>query len=175
MNGQELEDLQQLASQWHVPLRVDTVLTPRTDGDVAPLDYAAAPSHVREAMTRFSPEGAPPQVDRQVGGLNCGLGRTTISLDPYGNVFPCIQWQYQSIGNVLQQRLVRLWETSQLRAEVALIAQQANDRLIEIGGSAARYPYCPAIAKQRTGDPLTPDPTFLEHARIAGEVAMERR
>ena len=31
---------------------------------------------------------------------NCGLGRTTLAIDPEGNVFPCLQWRRAPLGNV---------------------------------------------------------------------------
>ena len=39
------------------------------------------------------------------GGTNCGLGRTTIAVDPEGNVFPCLQWRRAPLGNVRETPL----------------------------------------------------------------------
>jgi hypothetical protein len=53
------------------------------------------------------------------------------------------------------------------RAAAARVARDANDMLVRLGGAAAQFPFCPALAAQNTGDPLQPDAQFLATATAA--------
>jgi MoaA/NifB/PqqE/SkfB family radical SAM enzyme len=150
-----------------VPLRIDPTLTPCDDGDLSPLDFAASPAALERLMAHLSSVGRVPVAERSPGGYNCGLGRLALAIDPFGSVFPCIQWRTTSLGNVRSARLVALWKDSPVRQEAAAIALAVNDRLLEIVGAAAHFPFCPALARQVTGDPLTPDADFLARADVA--------
>jgi len=171
VNASLVPEMENLAELWQVPLRIDPVLTPRNNGDRSPLASVANTAAVRGVLKGMGETAMQDLVvDREPGGRNCGLGRTTLAVDPSGDVFPCIQWRNGTLGNVRESRLLDLWKESNLRKEVALVAQRANDRLIEIGGPASRHPFCPAVARQITGDATQPDQTFFEHARMAEEL-----
>jgi MoaA/NifB/PqqE/SkfB family radical SAM enzyme len=118
-------------------------------------------------MAHLRRVGRVPTAEHVLGGTNCGLGRIALAIDPYGAVFPCIQWRASSLGNVRSTPLATLWKDSPVRHEVAALARTANDRLLEIGGAAVYFPFCPALARQLTGDPLQPDPDFLARAEAA--------
>jgi len=168
LNEAELEGMMTLARERGVRYRVDPTITPRDDGDMTPVGYRASPAGVERVM-RVMYSG-PPALDRESGGLNCGLGRVTLAVDPEGNVFPCVQWRRTSLGNVRSARLKDLWHSSPARAEAAEVSQKANDMLVAKGGPLSRFSYCPALAYQQTGDPLTPDPGFVRNALIAEQI-----
>jgi MoaA/NifB/PqqE/SkfB family radical SAM enzyme len=125
-------------------------------------------------MMRLSNDrGQLPVAARDAGGLNCGLGRVTVTVDPEGNVYPCMQWRRSSLGNARERPLRELWRASPVREEAAEVARAANDRMLALGEPFARFPFCPALAAQQTGDPLTPHPLLEMHARLAHEVRAE--
>jgi len=165
MCEEEIDSIRSLTEERGVPWRVDPVLTPRDDGDPGPLAYRASPEAIERMYGRL-PGSELPHEKRQKGGLNCGLGRTTIAVDPEGNVFPCLQWRKVPLGNVRETRLRDLWLSSPARAEAAAAAGTANDRLIEAGGAVASFPFCPALALQRTGDALRVTDDHREQAEI---------
>jgi hypothetical protein len=74
------------------------------------------------------------------------------------------------LGNVRQQRLSDLWRTSPERQAAAQIALDANEARRGDEPALSRFPFCPALALQRTGDPLTPDDTHRLQARVAEEI-----
>ena len=123
-------------------------------------------------MTALQAVGRLPTATREEGGTNCGLGRLTLAVDPEGDVFPCLQWRRRPLGNVRRQRLRDLWPASEERRHVAEIAQRANDALVQRGGAAARFPFCPALALEETGDALEPGARFLANAEIAERVRL---
>jgi MoaA/NifB/PqqE/SkfB family radical SAM enzyme len=170
LNEGEMEAMQAMADERGVPWRVDSVVTPRDDGDPGPLAYRCSPQAVERVFRLLAAAGQLPQGQRAKGGVNCGLGRTTLAVDPEGNVFPCMQWRRAPLGNVRETPLAALWQASEERQAAAAVARAANDRLVEAGGVLASFPFCPALAQQRTGDALQPDPSHLMQAETAARV-----
>jgi len=175
LNEGEMAGMRRIADERGVPWRIDPVLTPRDDGDTGPLAYRASAEATERVFRELAAAGQLPQEERTEGGTNCGLGRTTVAVDPEGNVFPCLQWRRAPLGNVRETPLREMWASSGERLLAASVARAANDRLVEKGGALARFPFCPALALQRTGDPLRPDETHREQAEAAERVRLEPR
>jgi MoaA/NifB/PqqE/SkfB family radical SAM enzyme len=168
LNAAQLDEIVALAAARRVPLRIDPTVAPCDDGDAGPLQYAAPLEAVERLMHHLAVEGRIPTVlERPTDELNCGLGRSTLTIDPFGNVFPCMLWRSQALGNVRQSPLAEIWSRSPARREVSDVALRANRALREIGGPLSRYPFCPALALRLTGDPLQPDPSFIRNAHAA--------
>jgi MoaA/NifB/PqqE/SkfB family radical SAM enzyme len=170
LNETELDAMRVLAEERQVPWRVDSMLSPRDDGDPSPLAYRASPEAVERMFRVLRNVGQLPHEERVAGGTNCGLGRTTLAVDPEGDVFPCLQWRRAPLGNVRRTPLRELWAGSSERLAAAAVAGAANDRMVQKGGALASFPFCPALALQRTGDPLRPDADHREHAETAARV-----
>ncbi|MGD8896825.1 MAG: radical SAM protein [Acidobacteriota bacterium] len=170
LNEDEIEAIHTLVEARDVPWRLDSVLTPRDDGDLGPLAYRASPPAVENVYRRLAAVGQLPHEERSKGGVNCGVGRTTIAIDPEGNVYPCIQWRKAPMGNVRETALRELWPGADGRREAAAVSRAANDKLVESGGAMAVFPFCPALAYQNTGDPLQPDDRHREEAEMAERV-----
>jgi MoaA/NifB/PqqE/SkfB family radical SAM enzyme len=175
LNEAEIAGIRRIADERGVPWRVDPVLTPRDDGDAGPLAFRASAAAVERIFRELKAQGQLPQEDRAEGGTNCGLGRTTIAVDPEGNVFPCLQWRRAVLGNVRETRLREMWAGSPERLAAASVARSANDRMVQAGGALSSFPFCPALALQRTGDPLLPDDTHREHAEAAERIRLGAR
>ena len=170
LNEGEIDGMQRLAEERGVAWRLDPVLTPRDDGDPGPLDFRASAAAVARIYAKLAALGQRLQEERVAGGTNCGLGRTTIAIDPEGDVFPCLQWRRAPLGNVRETPLPEMWAGSAERAYAAEVARRANDRMVGEGGALATFPFCPALALQRTGDPFHPDDGHRERAEIAARV-----
>jgi MoaA/NifB/PqqE/SkfB family radical SAM enzyme len=167
INEHQTEDIIALAEGLSIPLRVDPTITPNDNGDRSPLAYAASQAAIQRMFERVRELGQIPFAEREEGGLNCGLGRMTMAIDPEGNVYPCLQWRQSSLGNVRTTPLVRLWRESSVRAETAEISRTANDAMIALGGSVSKFPFCPALAMAHTGNPLVPSAEHIELAEAA--------
>jgi MoaA/NifB/PqqE/SkfB family radical SAM enzyme len=166
----EMEAMHALAEARGVPWRIDPVLTARDDGDPGPLAYRASEPALERVYRRLAAAGQLPHEERLEGGVNCGLGRTTIAIDPEGNVYPCIQWRKAPMGNVRETPLRELWPTAQGRTEAAAVARAANDTLIAAGGAVAAFSFCPALAQQASGDPLRLDERHRAQAETAERI-----
>ncbi len=167
LNEHEIEEMIALTEREGVPYNLDATLTHRDDGDPAPLQF----SMTREGLARYyailARHTQLPASARTAGGANCGLGRTTLAVSPEGDVYPCPQWRKSSLGNVRTTRLLHLWHASPVRERAAAVALQANDAILAAGGPMARFPFCPAVALERTGDPVHADPLHLAQAEAA--------
>lgn len=175
LNEAELDEMRKIATGRGVPWRVDAALTPRDDGDPGPLAFRASTRAVEQMFHLLREAGQLPREERAEGGTNCGLGRTTMAVDPEGSVFPCMQWRRSPLGNVRETPLREIWAGSLERRAAAQAAQAANGRMLEAGGALASFPFCPALALQRTGDPLTPDEGHREQAEIARRIHLDPR
>ncbi|HEX6100058.1 MAG TPA: radical SAM protein [Thermoanaerobaculia bacterium] len=170
INEDQLDAVIALCAGRGLPLRLDANMTPRDDGDLGPLRYSASPAAKRRVMTMAAELGAIRMLHREPGGTNCGLGRMTVVVDPEGNVFPCMQWRERALGNVRTQSLEEIWAGSGERQAVMRVSVAANDAMMQLGPAADALPFCPALALQRTGSPVTPDPEYLTNAALARAV-----
>lgn len=166
LNEHELEEIVALGETYGCRHIVDPNLTPRDDGVATPLAFRPSKAGVERLYRMLAQKGTLPDESRERGGVNCGLGRVTLAIDPEGQVYPCPQWRHSALGNVLETPLGQLWRGSAVRTEAAAIASQANDLLVERGGAVARFPYCPALAFQHTGDALLPDAEHEQRALL---------
>jgi MoaA/NifB/PqqE/SkfB family radical SAM enzyme len=173
-NESELDLMVALAERWAVPHQVDAMISPRDDGDRSPLRHRASEEAVARMYRCVGERRRLPSADRRAGGVNCGLGRITVAVDPEGQVFPCLLWRRASLGNVRQTRLRELWHGSSAREEAARVAVSVNDALRARGGALAQFPYCPALGAQHTGDPNLPDEGTERYAGIVARLRSER-
>jgi MoaA/NifB/PqqE/SkfB family radical SAM enzyme len=173
LNEHELDGMIALADRLGVAHQVDATVTPRDDGDRSPLRYRASEDAVARMYRRTAEKGSLPFAGRVEGGVNCGLGRLTLAVDPEGEVYPCLQWRHSSLGNVRRTRLRDLWPASAVRERAAAVSVAANDALRARGGAVASFPFCPALAAQHTGDPLRPDDAHVVQAGIVARLRAE--
>ena len=107
INEDELDEMIALTEREGLPYALDVTLTHRDDGDPGPLQWSVTPAGLDRFYSLLARLGRLPGSHRTEGGLNCGLGRTTLAVDPEGNVYPCPQWRKSSLGNVRRTRLAR--------------------------------------------------------------------
>jgi mycofactocin biosynthetic radical S-adenosylmethionine protein MftC len=169
-NVGEIEAMADLVARLGVPYRLDPTISARQGQRGASSRHALAATGLEATYRLIAGRGQLPRAERVAGGFNCGLGLSTLAVDPEGEVYPCLQWREQSLGNVRRQRLSRLWHSSPARAAAAAVARSANQRLLGEASPLAGFPYCPAVALQRTGDALKPDDMQQMQARIVERI-----
>ncbi|HKY32368.1 MAG TPA: radical SAM protein [Candidatus Polarisedimenticolia bacterium] len=156
-NQGELREIKSLAESLGCHAQFDPVITPRDDGDTSPLALQAD----REFLERlWSPdyvdithEEVPMPRQDHVVEANCGTGRSTIALDPYGNIYPCVQWR-RSAGNINDiEDLRALWKESPVLNEVRRIAMEIPKTTLKSCDSGEFCSFCPGVAEVQTGDP----------------------
>lgn len=179
-NEDEAEGMLDLAAELGVPIQVDPEVTPRDDGDREPLSIAASREGVRRLFelqmerTRMAAMAAADAATDSIwishGGddgtlpvpveKHCGAGSAGIAVDPFGNVYPCVQWR-RPVGNLHTQSIREIWHGSQGLAEVRDLTLDVKRMVDGYGASGALLNFCPGAAATRTGDPLKVYPEAL--------------
>ncbi len=165
-NEGEIEAMFDLADALGLPLQVDPEVTPRDDGSREPLQVApsregvlrlfrlqtergrALAAGAAAAPMRSADEGVPVPV-----GKHCGAGSAGLAVDPYGNVYPCVQWR-RPVGNLHEKSLREIWEGSAGLAEVRELTTRALHVVGAHGPRASLLNFCPGMAAVHSGDPL---------------------
>lgn len=186
-NETESEEMMELAERLDCRIAFDVVVTPRDDGDTSPLVLAPSDQGVRslvrvlesrrsdEQASVTPPSCSDPVAETQTAGSehdvvasprkSCGTGSTTVTVDPFGNVFPCVQWR-RALGNLHQRRLPEIWSSSPALAEVRRINREAGAMLDQLGEGAREMGFCLGLAEEATGDPLSIYPQVARKRQI---------
>ncbi len=161
-NQDEVLDMHRLAMDLGVSIMFDPVITPRDDGDKDPLSLMATDDFLRrfwsdEIYAGARREPVPIARNDAPGEAVCGTGRSSFAIDPYGNIYPCVQWRRKA-GNIKDvESLKDLWHTSPVLIDVRKTAVEMADRLREqqhSGGSGGFCNFCLGVADLQTGDPM---------------------
>ena len=163
-NEAEIESMFALADDWGLPIHFDSQIKPRDNGDGVPLQIAASLKGVARLVAiqrqRTDQQATKTQQAAEVqtpATKQCGAGSTTITVDPFGNVYPCVQWR-RRVGNLHHHSIKAIWERSQELAEVRRMASEVKRTLgrhIPPGMG-----FCPGLAEQATGSPAVVYPAF---------------
>lgn len=169
-NASELEGMFGLADGLGVLLNVNPTLSPNDNGDPTPLSIAPSVEEMRHLHRLLEerragtpvPAGIDP-IDEEPQGRsgadgagaprkNCGVGSSTLAIDPYGDVFPCVQWR-QPVGNILQQPLAEIWSGNSKLVQIRSWSVEAAQMVDSLGPAGRLMAFCPALAMAETGSP----------------------
>ena len=117
-NAAEIDRLESFAHELGAGFRVDTTVTPKDSGDFSPFAHRAS---FEQLVRYFESHIEPPTwLDRLATDEDrtCGIGLKAIALDPYGNVFPCVQVRWKA-GNVRETPLHEIWNESAVWQELS--------------------------------------------------------
>ncbi|MGD8374970.1 MAG: radical SAM protein [Acidobacteriota bacterium] len=157
-NQDEVVEVKELCDSLDSVAVFDTVITPRDDGDTSPLQLQATEEFLRrywsDEMAYLRPDPViAPRDDASIQAV-CGTGRSSFTLDPYGNVFPCVQWR-RSLGNLREAgTFEEIWSPD----NKTLV--EVRDKAVEMSDILNRQehgrfaPYCLGVAEVQTGDPM---------------------
>ena len=178
-NEDEIEDMFALADGLGLRLAISPTVTPRDDGDESPLTIAPSFEGVKR-LYRFLDERIPDsEANESCSGQptmekSCGAGSSGIAVDPFGGVFPCVQWR-RPLGNLHEASITEIWAGSPELDEIRRLNKTAKQQQLEMGDSFQGMSHCLGLSEEKTGDPLALDPQALDNARMLREVQGERR
>lgn len=178
-NEGEIEGMLDLADELGVPLQIDPEVTPRDDGDAEPLSIAPSREGLERlfalqaaragagafSVAREGDEGTVPVPLEK----HCGAGSSGIAVDPYGNVYPCVQWR-RPVGNLHQQSIRDIWAGSAGLREVRELTVRAREVVEAQGAAGPLLNFCPGLAATHSGDPLRVYPAALRRAEVLKRV-----
>lgn len=173
LNQDELWDIWGIAGKYGTSIAFDPVITPRDDGDKGPLAMSAT----KNFLTRFfSDEFKELRYGRDVSKrddtvirANCGTGRTSFTIDPYGNIYPCVQWRRKWANIKDVENLGELWKNSEVLQHVRWAAEQIPQTTLKEKESGAFCTFCPGVAELQTGSPFKMYP----QAEVVAEARMQ--
>jgi MoaA/NifB/PqqE/SkfB family radical SAM enzyme len=160
-NEGEIEGIFAIADELGVAIEFNPNVSPRDDGDRGPLQlspsregrlrlFQALLDRRQEGSLRREAESVevPVPTDK-----NCGAGSSTLTIDPVGNVLPCVQWR-RPVGNLHERSIREIWEGSLELARARRTTREAKAVVDSYGPEGRFMGFCPALAELRTGDPL---------------------
>lgn len=104
--------------------------------------------------TSAKPSGVEmPSGEPSMAAKHCGAGSSGIAVDPYGNVYPCVQWR-RAVGNLHRDSIVDLWRGGSF-GEFRELTRAAGEMVRAQGRKGQLMAFCPGTAEARTGSPLS--------------------
>jgi len=190
-NEGEMEEMFELADRLGIRLGITPTVVPRDDGDTEPLTLTPSRAgklklfRLLDARSRVagdqqaSPasEGLQPLDDSMMPvsvEKNCGAGSSGITVDPFGNVLPCVQWR-RPVGNLHTQSIKEIWSGSAGLEEVRSLTVEAKRKVDGYGEKGHLMGFCPGEAQVTTGDPLSLYPTATEQMDLLDQVNREQK
>jgi mycofactocin biosynthetic radical S-adenosylmethionine protein MftC len=160
-NEHEIAATLTLADSFGLPIDIDPEVTPRDGGDRSPLALAATRQGLLALLRTESERAAvlPPDAEGSGAGAgpvtrkHCGAGSSTVTIDPYGNVFPCVQWR-RPLGNLREQPIGEIWSSSAELRAVRELAERAKQMVDARPADEPLIGFCPGLAEAHTGDPV---------------------
>lgn len=171
-----IEDIQgmvRLAESLSASIELGQNITPRKDGDLTPtalkISGGEKDDYVYYMIKSLIKTVENETEERRPSDKLCGAGDHSISINPYGEVFPCNLLQL-CIGDVTKQSLKGIWEKS----DALKWWRENNLRSRKKGCSGCslidRCVFCPGEAMMRTGSPLE----MYEDACLATKYVVNR-
>ena len=169
-NQEEVLEMNRLAADLGASIIFDTVITPRDDGDREPVDLMSTDDFLErywkdDAYRSARREDVPrPRLDRGVEAI-CGTGRSSLAIDPYGNIYPCVQLRRKA-GNIRELASLRdMWKSSPVLIEVRRAAVEVNEKLKAVT-NGDQCGFCMGVAELQTGDLMTVYPQVARNAEF---------
>ena len=159
LNEHEIDVMFGIADSFGMRLQIDPEGTPRDDGDMSPLEMSASAEGLRKLhevhKARFDEvaETGPAEPAAARSLKHCGAGSSGLAIDPFGNVYPCVQWR-RKVGSLHEARIGDLWHGSPVLGVVRRTTVEVRETLLSMGSSAPPV-FCPGSAEANTGSPLS--------------------
>lgn len=160
LNQGELFGIRDLADSLGCYVIFDAVITPKDDGNLDPLALRPDDEFLKKYWSEYYLElhrgKLPPRANHCASErveANCGTGRSGFTLDPYGNIYPCVAFR-RKVANILEiESLEEIWGSSPVLREVRDLAVEARRRL-NGHENGPYFQFCLGVAEKQTGDPL---------------------
>lgn len=116
-NVRETDAIEALAKELGAQFKYDITITPKDSGGLEPLKHRLTYAELVEFFRHHIDSSL--WVDRAVTDetRTCGITLKALSIDPYGNVFPCLQTRTNA-GNLREESLREIWQSSPVWQEL---------------------------------------------------------
>lgn len=116
-NVREFHDIKSLAQKMGADFHYDTTITPKDSGELSPIVHRMTDVDLlwlfREAIDGVALDQWRDQLAREFSPTHrfCAIGLSGLLIDPYGEVYPCVQTRL-SAGNLRRQSVSQIWRES---------------------------------------------------------------
>ena len=177
LNMGEVREIKALAEELNSDLHFDPVITPKDDGDQEPLQLGADDEFMKrwwsDEFLDVREEKVPFRRDDKEISAVCGTGRSGFALDPYGNIYPCVQWR-RKVANILEiPSLHGIWRASPVLQEVRRVAEEIPRTTLKTSQVGEFTAFCAGVAWLQTGDPAKMYPQAELVARYRKKTYLE--
>ena len=154
----DIKGVVELADELGCSVELGRNITPKKNGDLSPLKMKISSEH-DEADTIQTIRKLVYTLDDSSESLIrsdklCGAGDRSISINPYGDVFPCNMLQIK-IGNINLQAIKDIWTSSDRLKWWRSVNKRSLKNGCENCELANECVFCPGEAMMRTGKPLS--------------------
>jgi MoaA/NifB/PqqE/SkfB family radical SAM enzyme len=164
-NEHQIEAMFALADELAVPIQFDAEVTGRDDGDLTPRTISPSRDGVarlllveqrradaywrdREPGPDRPADEVPAEPTDALPAKHCGAGSSSLTVDPYGNVYPCVQWR-RRVGNLHTDSVKALWQGSPELHQVRSLALEVKQTIDRLGTPG--FGFCPGLAEREAG------------------------
>lgn len=167
INQEHYDGLEKLAESIGATFQAGLSISPKNDGDKTPCNYRIKDMKILKELFYKKQQASDEEWcfnNREEHSAICGAGWSSLSIDPFGNVYPCNSFNYL-LGNVRNQKIEEIWnESSDLqRLRNLKIRDLFICRTCEYLNYCA---FCPGMALLETGDMLQPYSEACTYAKI---------
>ena len=170
---EDISELVKLANSLGVSIGLGNNITPKKNGDLSPVEMKVTGRANNDLVfaaikALIEADNADPN-DKARSEKLCNAGERSISINPYGEVFPCSVLPL-CVGDVSGQALKQIWEESDTLNWWRENNLRSHRKGCSDCGLAERCVFCPGEAMMRTGDPVS----RYEEACLATKYAVTR-
>lgn len=171
LNQEDYDGLEELSRAIGATFQPGLSISPKNDGDKSPCAYrvedtAALKNFFQKKYNNFNTVKS--FSNRDSNSSICGAAWSSLSIDPYGNVFPCNSFNY-SLGNIRKQKIEDIWNNSP--ALHKLRTYRVGDLNACRNCKYINYcTFCPGMALLETGNMFQPYSEACSHAKIQYEL-----
>lgn len=171
-NYGQLREIEKLADELGAEFRYDMTITAKDDGNLSPLKHRLTYRELVEVFREVLVADAWARRRVSPDARTCGITLNSIAIDPYGNVFPCVQTR-ELAGNVREQSLEKIWTESSVWKELGnlTISELPVCRECELVNLCIR---CHGLAKVEDGDLYGPALANCREALARRQVLIEK-
>lgn len=150
------------------------LLFPCQDGDIRPfscrLSDQEIKKYIKEELREFMSTGVEYKAKKiEANKKICGLGAAAYSINPYGELNPCVQVRLKKNNNLKNRSFMEIWRRNKEIKKFRNL--RIKDRKNCLGCKFIFYcSYCPASAFLETGSFFGKNPEFCRYARIKKEI-----
>jgi len=165
-NEHEIDETFELADRLGLRLNFNPTVTPKDDGSTDPLRISPSLEGVkalaraiekRHAKATAADQKADREQDQKGDESpvkrHCGAGSSSVTIDQWGDVLPCVQWR-RVVGNIRQAPIAEIWSASSELQMVQNITVEAKKVAARFEGPKGVTLFCPGLAELQEGDPL---------------------